>query len=105
MNGSQSLLIFKIDVLLISNFIKDIFNIFGSTKFSGKHQRSIFSFIDFLQISTIFDQKFHSFGGIQNGSIVYRFSANTVAGVEIGDVFKDIGEELDVRVYAETVDR
>ena len=61
MNGGQSLLIFKIDVLLIPNFIKNISNVFNSAVFCGKHERGIFSFINFLQISSIFDQKFHGF--------------------------------------------
>ena len=61
MNGGQSLLIFKIDVLLIPNFIENIFNVFNSAVFGGKHERGILPFINFLQISSIFDQKFHGF--------------------------------------------
>ena len=33
-----------------------------------------------------------------------RFSADGVTGVEIGDMFEDVGEELDVGVYGEAMD-
>jgi hypothetical protein len=78
--GGKPLISFEIDIVGVSDSIEHILNALDPSKLSRKHKRCTFLFIHFFQIGSTFDQHLQIFATLKHRSIVYGFSAQTVAG-------------------------